>query len=33
MFQDFPGHPHVFSLHHLVQCGMRYDKLPGNHDF
>ena len=28
-FSDFPGPPHVYSIHHLVQCGMRYDKLPG----
>lgn len=28
-FLDQPGKPHVYSLHHLVQAGMRYDKLPG----
>ena len=28
-FSDFPGPPHMYSIHHLVQCGMRYDKLPG----
>lgn len=29
LFLDEPGPPHVFSLHHIVQAGMRYDKLPG----
>ena len=29
LFSDYPGPPHVYSIHHLVQCGMRYDKLPG----
>lgn len=29
MFCDEPGPPHVFSIHHIVQAGMRYDKLPG----
>ena len=28
-FCDSPGHPHYYSLHHMVQGGMRYDKLPG----
>ena len=28
-FADFPGLPHVYSIHHMVQCGMKYDKLPG----
>eukprot|EP01041_Mallomonas_annulata_P003455 gene3455-6876_t len=28
-FTDYPGPPSVYSIHHLVQCGMRYDKLPG----
>ena len=28
-FSDFPGAPQIYSIHHLVQCGMRYDKLPG----
>eukprot|EP01038_Epipyxis_sp_PR26KG_P007277 gene7277-9919_t len=28
-FLDYPGYPHVYALHHLVQCGMKYDKLPG----
>jgi Peptidase family C54 len=28
-FSDYPGAPHMYSIHHLVQCGMRYDKLPG----
>lgn len=28
-FSDYPGAPHIYSIHHLVQCGMRYDKLPG----
>ena len=29
LFSDYPGAPHIYSIHHLVQCGMRYDKLPG----
>lgn len=29
LFLDEPGPPHAFSLHHIVQAGMRYDKLPG----
>ena len=29
LFSDYPGPPHIYSIHHLVQCGMRYDKLPG----
>jgi Peptidase family C54 len=28
-FSDYPGPPHVYSIHHLVQCGMKYDRLPG----
>lgn len=28
-FADYPGPPHYYSIHHLVQCGLRYDKLPG----
>jgi hypothetical protein len=28
-FLDFPGFPHIYSIQHLVQCGMKYDKLPG----
>lgn len=28
-FTDYPGPPSVYSIHHLCQCGMRYDKLPG----
>ena len=28
-FLDFPGPPHIYSFHHMVQCGMKYDKLPG----
>lgn len=28
-FADIPGLPHVYSIHNMVQCGMRYDKLPG----
>jgi len=28
-FTDYPGYPHIFSLQHLLQCGMKYDKLPG----
>eukprot|EP01039_Chlorochromonas_danica_P010296 gene10296-11395_t len=28
-FQDRPGVQHIYSLHHMVQCGMKYDKLPG----
>lgn len=26
-FSDYPGPPHIYSIHHLVQCGMRYDKV------
>jgi Peptidase family C54 len=29
LFSDYPGPPHVYSIHHLVQCGMKYDRLPG----
>lgn len=29
LFCDEPGSPHIFSIHHIVQAGMRYDKLPG----
>jgi hypothetical protein len=29
MFCDYPGAPHLYSIHHLVQCGISYDKLPG----
>lgn len=28
-FLDYPGPPYIYSIHHLAQCGMRYDKLPG----
>mmetsp|Transcript_3200 Transcript_3200/g.3473 ORF Transcript_3200/g.3473 Transcript_3200/m.3473 type:complete len:553 (-) Transcript_3200:211-1869(-) len=28
-FLDFPGFPHIYSLHHITQSGMKYDKLPG----
>jgi hypothetical protein len=28
-FLDYPGYPHFYSLHHFLQCGMKYDKLPG----
>lgn len=28
-FQDYPGHAHIYSIQHMVQCGMKYDKLPG----
>eukprot|EP01035_Chromulina_nebulosa_P028014 gene28014-36912_t len=28
-FTDYPGYPHIYSLQHLLQCGMKYDKLPG----
>lgn len=28
-FCDYPGYPHIYALHHLIQCGMKYDKLPG----
>lgn len=26
---DYPGPACIYSIHHLVQCGMLYDKLPG----
>lgn len=26
---DYPGIPHYYALHHIIQCGMKYDKLPG----
>jgi Peptidase family C54 len=29
LFCDYPGPPHVYALHHLVQGGITYDKLPG----
>ena len=32
-FLDYPGPPYIYSIHHLVQCGMRYDKLPGIQNF
>ena len=28
-FTDYPGVEHYYSIHHLIQCGMRYDMLPG----
>eukprot|EP01035_Chromulina_nebulosa_P018900 gene18900-24700_t len=28
-FTDYPGPPHFYSIHHLVQCGVKYGKLPG----
>jgi len=28
-FLDRPGPPHVYAIHHLAQCGIKYDKLPG----
>lgn len=29
-FTDYPGWPHIYSLHHLVHCGMsKYDKAAG----
>jgi hypothetical protein len=28
-FADFPGSGHVYSLHNMIQCGMKYDKFPG----
>lgn len=28
-FADFPGLPYVYSIHNMIQCGMKYDKLPG----
>lgn len=28
-FIDIPGLPHFFALHHMVQCGIKYNKLPG----
>lgn len=29
MFLDYPGDPHYYSLHHLVQGASAHDKLPG----
>lgn len=29
LFSDYPDFPHIYAIHHLVQGGMRYDKLPG----
>ena len=30
LFLDFVGSPqHMFGIHNLVQCGVKYDKLPG----
>lgn len=26
---DRPGPPHFYGIHHLVQCGIKYSKLPG----
>jgi len=29
-FTDYPGWPHIYSLHHLVHCGThRYGKPAG----
>lgn len=28
-FTDYPGPSHYYSIHHLVQCGLMYDILPG----
>ena len=28
-FIDRPGPPHLYAIHHMVQCGIKYDKLPG----
>lgn len=28
-FMDYPGPPHIYAIHHMVQCGIKYDKLPG----
>lgn len=28
-FADFPGKDHIYSIHNMIQCGMKYDKLPG----
>lgn len=28
-FLDYPGPSHLFAIQHLIQCGMKYDKLPG----
>lgn len=29
-FTDYPGWPHIYSIHHLVHCGMsKYDKTAG----
>lgn len=28
-FLDYPGYPHIYSLHHIVGGGMIYGKLPG----
>ena len=26
---DYPGPSCIYAIHHLIQCGMMYDKLPG----
>jgi hypothetical protein len=28
-FCDYSGYPCLYSIHHMLQSGMRYDKLPG----
>jgi cysteine protease ATG4 len=30
LFMDHPGHTeHLYSIHNIVQAGLKYDKLPG----
>lgn len=28
-FIDYPGYPHLYSLHRMVECGLKYQMQPG----
>jgi len=29
LFVDYPGYPHLYSLHRMVEAGLRYHMQPG----
>jgi len=29
LFVDYPGYPHLYSLHRMVEAGLRYNMQPG----